>query len=428
MKWYKVIAAMLVFFFLTGCSSNLPDTYQKGSDYQYMERQSFYSFHQEGEDVHYFSHGHYIYYMDEENAQLLPLCGKADCLHDRETDAVKIQNCNAYTETEADDTGIAYCNGYLYYVEKCSSDVPALYRLSADGMKKEQIYKWEDNIDIEQWIIHRDVFYYAEHKYLAGKKETEERYALKSLALSKNVKKPEVIYEADKNLTVFTVAHPQAYGNYLYFQVHARKKTEVEVTDDNYLKYQYMKTFVYDMKKEKVSELTLSDMGRDETIQGVTFWQGKIVFCPYNPHLEFLESVPWYIADLDGSNAEVFMEDIGQGFTFLSDGKYLYLSNLNMVCRGFDKEDASYKIYDKNLNLADTVKVPFQSPWGDVAIGTPEAMYMNYKKKESGEGKVNNQKGTEEEESEWGVSYWDKSKIGTYDGSTFEMTEIKYEG
>lgn len=422
-KWYKVIMTMLVSFFLTGCGGDLPDTYQKGSDYQYMEKQSFNAYHQEGEKVHYFLHGHYIYYMDKEGSQLLPLCGKADCLHDRETDTEKLQNCNAYTKTEASDTGIAFCNGYLYYVENHISDVPALYRLSADGMKKEQVYEWEDNIGIEQWIIHRDVFYYAEHKYLAGKSETEERYALKSLALSENVKKPKVVHEVDKNLTVFTVAHPQAYGNYLYFQVHAQKKTEEEVTDDNYLKYQYMKTFIYDMKKDEVSELTLPDLGKDEVIQGVTFWQGKIVFGPYNPHIEFLEPVSQYIADLDGSNAEIFMEDIGQGLMFLSDGEYLYLSNLNMVCRGYDKGDANYKIYDKNLKLVDTVKLPFKAPYGDVGIGTPEMMYILYEKAEP-----NGEETEEEEEREWGIFYWDKSKIGSYDGSAFEITDIKYEG
>ncbi len=422
--WKKLTVIIFGCLLLAGCSKSLPNTYQEGSDYQYMEKQSFYSFHQVGEKADYFAHDHYIYYMDKEKKELLPLCGKADCLHDKETDLEKIQGCNAYMKAEDSSMGIAYCNGYLYYIEDFS-EKPALYRLSEDGTKKEQVYEWEGNIGVEQWIIHRDVLYYAEHCYLKGENGTKERYAMKALSLAGNVKKPETVMKVDENLVVFSVAHPEAYGNFLYFQVHAQKETEEEVTDDNYLKYQYMKTFIYDINGKKVKELTLPDMGKDEAIQGVAFWQGRILFTPYNPHLEFLEPVKWYAADLDGSNIEVFMENIGQGLLFLSDGKYLYLSNLNMVSRGYDKGEGTYKIYDKDLNLVDTVKVPFKPSFGDVAIGTSKYMYFNYVKEKSDKEAEEEKNG---EEVEWGVSCWDKSKIGSYHRDAFDMTDIKYEG
>ncbi len=412
---------------LAGCSKSLPDTYQEGSDYQYMERHAFSAYHQTGEKAHYFAYGHYIYYMDKEEKVLLPLCGKADCLHDRETDFEKIQGCNAYMETESVDTGISYCNGDLYYVEKITGGKDALYRISADGTKKEQVYQWGKDINVEEWMIHRDVLYYAEHMYLPEKDGTAERYALKALSLSGHVKNPEAIYTVDGNMNVMTVGDLQAYGNFLYFQVHAYEKSEEEITDDNYLKYQYLKTFIYNMKKGEVSELTLPDTEKDDIIQGVVFWQGRILVGPYNPHVGYMKPVPWYIADLDGSNAEMFMEDVGQGLMFHSDGKYLYLSNINMVWRGYDKSEECYKIYNKDLNLVDTVKLPFKPPFGDVSVGTSESMYLNYEKTKS--GKKEEDGGEEKmEKDEWGVMYWDKGNIGSYHGDAFEMTHIKYEG
>lgn len=427
MKKYKNILLVLLCFILAGCSKSLPDTYQEGSDYQYMEKKTFSAYHQTGEDVHYFAHGHYIYYMDRESKIILPLCGKADCLHDKETDSEKKQNCNAYMETESADTGIAYCNGYLYYLELSDFSAPVLYCLSADGTKKEQMYQWADNVTIEQWIVHRDVLYYVEHIYLSEKDKTAEQYVVKALSLTGKMKKPGTIYKVEKNLDVFTVAHPQAYGNFLYFQVYAQKKTEEEVTKENFIEYQYLKTFIYDMKENEVRELTLEGMGRNDVIQGVTFWQGKVIFHPYKYEIDYMEPVAWYIADLDGTNAEIFMEGVGQGLTFLSDGKYLYLSNINMVYQGHDKGKRTYKIYDKNLKLVDTVGMPVE-PIADIAIGTPEFMYIY---RDTGIGGKESEGETEAEEgkeAEWGISYWDKSKIGSYHGDAFEMTDIKYKG
>lgn len=420
-KWHKFIIMFLACLCLTGCGGSLPDTYQEGSDYQYMEKYVFTSFHQKGEGTEYFAYNGFIYYMDGATENILPLCGKADCLHDKEMDEEQKQKCNAYMETEADDAGIAYCNGYLYYVDTSIDSPPALYRLSADGMEKEQVYEWKDNITIEQWIVHRDVFYFAEHSYLANSGGTEERYNLKALPLNgKNIKKPETVYAVDENLDVFTLAHPVAYGNFLYFIVHGRIKTEDEVTDDNYMDYQFLKTFIYDIKKETVSELALPDMPKGNVVQDVVFWQDRIIFSPFDENKECLDpgTGTWYIADLDGSNIEVFMENVGQGLNFFSDGKYLYLSNVSMVSLEYDKGKEMYKVYDENLKMVDTITFPYKasSGFGEPAIGRADYMYMLY---ESGE---------KETSTEWGVACWDKRKIGSYDGSAFKLKKIKYRG
>lgn len=428
-KWYMAGLIVLSCFLLAGCEKKQPDTYIEGSDYQYMQREAFFSFCQQGDGVQYFAYNHYLYYLDESGNTLLPLCSKADCLHDRETDTERIQDCNAYIETEAVDTGIAYCNGYVYYVNKGGGfSSPALYRVSADGAKKEQLYQWEEDVSILQWIVHRDVLYYGEHSYFTSEEGTEERYVMKALSLTgKGIKKPNTIYTADENLDVFSLANPEAYGNFLYFQIIAQKKTEDEVTDDNYIDYMYKKTFIYNMENAQLSELTLPDMEKVDTIQGVVFWQDRILFHPNENDKEYMEPTTWYIADLDGSDAEVFMENIGRGLKFFSDGKYLYLSNAVMVELGFDKNEI-YKVYDKELTLVDTFTLPFEHSFSDPAIGNQECMYIIYEHDEDENEEENNEENEEEEIAEWGVARWDKSKLGSYDGSAFEMTEIKYEG
>lgn len=427
-KWYRITILAVICFFLTGCSKSLPDTYHEGSDYQYMERYEFLAFHQKGAGVQYFAKEHYLYYLDEGSDTLLPLCGKADCLHDKETDLEKMQECNAYMETKAVNTGIIYCNGYLYYVDSRILSGPVLCRVSADGMKREEVYKWEDTVNIEEWIVHRDVIYYTEHTYLSDKDGTEEQFAIKFFSLTDNVKKPENVYIADKDMDVFTLADLQAYGNFLYFQIHAQIKSEEETTDDNFLDKLYLKMFIYDMKEGKIRELALSDMPKNYRIQRIAFWQDKLLFSPYDFKKEDKDLRTWYTADLDGSHIEVFMEGIEQGLYFCSDGKYLYLSNVNMVLSGKVEGTGTYKIYDKDLTLVDTVTLPFDSSFGESAVGNAEYMYIIYEKAES-EKETGGEKETEEEsETEWGVSYLDKSKIGSYHGSAFEMTDIKYEG
>lgn len=422
-KWYKGILMILFCLFLTGCGKVLPNTYQEGGDYQYMENYVFIAWHQQGEGVQYFARNHFIYYLDK-NGALLPLCGKADCMHDKETDAKRVQACNAHMVRNAIDTGIAYSNGYLYYVDEDARYT--LYRVSADGMKKEEVYQWEENTGVEQWIVHRGVFYYAEHVYLSEKEGVEEQFSLKALSLTERVKKPKTVFTADKGMDVLTIAHPNAYGNYIYFQIHAQKKHgEEEDGKDGEYKSLYFRTFIYDLRQEKLSELALSDTEKDSVIiQGVVFWQDKILFAPYDLEKDELEPRTWYMADLDGTHKKVFMERVEQGMKFFSDGKYLYLSNLNLVQSGKEKGNGKYKIYDKDLKMVDSVTLPFDMAYGAPAIGDSKRMYMLYEKElEDDKGEE-----TENEEVEWGVSYWDKSKIGSYHGDAFEMTDIKYEG
>lgn len=421
----------LVLFFLviglTGCGKKeLGDTYIEGSDYQYMYMgdDNLYMHQARGRNGYFFLQGHYIYYLDDATQKLVPLCNKADCLHDQETEADRYSECNAYVDMSGIVwVGIAYCNGYLYYIEAGAEDgfYQTLYRMKEDGSEREKLYQW-DGMSVEQWCVHRDVLYYVEHTYTTeadaqGISQSVEHYAVKSLSLKGN-KKPSTIYEPEAGLTIYTLGTLQAYGNHVYFMNNAVTTLDTDqITDDNYMDYMYFKYMTYDITTGTVSELTIPDMEKGEIVQNITFWQNKLILQPVdsNQELDYVNTV--YLADLDGSNAEVFMENIPQGTQFISDGQYLYLSNSSLVSSGYG-ETQQYQVYDANLKLVDTLGMPSESFFHpemsflnflDPEIGPADGMYM-FLKKEDGSGAE--------------LSYFDKSTIGTYHGETIQYTKI----
>lgn len=433
----KIIFQILIMscvIILPGCGKeNLPNTYIEGSDFQYMRQGSsdYVPEMQRGEEGYYFRNNNFIYYLDEKTDTLLPLCNKADCLHDRESDPERQEACNAYVDNEfgySNCRGIAYCNGYLYCLSIDRRKDPlketvTLYRLAADGSAKEQVFRWND-VGVEDWIVHRDTLFYLERTFaypMENEEEADEelhdQFTIKSLKLTGGRKQPETIYVLDEeNVFYLGCNWPVAYGNYFYIIISGVVPGEGDSL------YPYQKTFIYDIEKGTFTELTYEGMTKDETILGVTFWQDRILFAPRvwddtDIETSYLETGDIYIADLDGTNAEIFMEDVPMGYNIRSDGRYLYLSNGAMVTMadwGFwdYHEKKTLWVYDENLTLVDTLFLPPEmKDFGTPPIGDTERMYTIYKDDNGG----------------WGVLRFDKSKIGSCNGAEIELTVIPYE-
>lgn len=421
MKRFAAIlgVAVLLAALCAGCQSKtLPNTYIEGSDYQYMNMESlhFTLRHVRGDKGSYVLHGDYIYFIDEDSNTILPLCNKADCLHDKETDPEKYSYCNACITASGflpiGEAGISYCNGYLYCLYKGSLiSSPTLYRLSEDGSKKETLYTWE-NCTINEWVIHRDVLYFTKQFFEEVDGTMKESLQLASLSLTDAVKREKPVFTPDADLDVLMLGAPKAYGNYFYFQIHAYTPSEEEITDDNYLQYLYYKTFVYDILNDEVSELTLPDLLQTEYLSGVEFWDDKILLHAFDFAEDAANVTDWYIAELDGSAPKLFMEDIPRYSLFASDGTYLYLTNAHTVARGkADEEDLIYEVFDKELNKIDTFK-PLSTVLysGIPPLGTDTA-YLIYI---SGD----------EDDPSWGVHRWNK-QIGTYQGEPIDKDVIR---
>lgn len=405
----------------SGCDSTKKNAntneYVEGSDFQYMQEGNGMSSGggnvQKGKNGYYFLTADYLYYLEDGTNNLIPLCGKADCLHDKETDDEKKEECNAYAPGMGNSAHtLSYCNGYLYYIRQEISERETLYRVSEDGSQKEMLYQWEEDTMITYWSVHRDVLYYSPQSYSVEKLEDGstsmvEHHSICALDLS-SAKTIKTLYTVEDDIDVLSLANPVEYGNYLYFTLIGYHKTDEEITDDNFTDYMVSETYIYNLQTEELGVVTLPDLRQGECVTGVVFWQGKILIQSYDMLNQKDGVSDVYVADLDGSNPEVVMEDVPQNDIFISDGVYLYRTNAVMSARWEAEEEETYWVYDADYHLVDSYQVPYDTKGGD-AVGHSDIKIGVYK-----------------DDNKWGVTYWDKSKIGTYQGDTVELIDIPY--
>lgn len=423
-KLLLLTAVLMVLF--TACGKEiLPDTYIEGQDYQYMQTGGFVNAAtiQKGENgVYYAAAGNYIYYMDETSGTLLPLCNKADCLHDKETDSEKISSCNAYNRNPQLILCLNYYDGNLYYLENCFAGLYpcALYRISADGSQKELVYQWEEGVFIDKWMIHRGVLYYTDYVLTlvedpdTGEEEMWQLYTFSELPLTGTFKKPSVLYSQKEDLPGYTVngfGFPRAYGNYVYLNVYAFEDVDVEITEENRYEYQLYKEYVFNINTKEMTELTIEGIENYQQAQNSgMFWDDRVIFYVFDKREGYLTPADVYIADLDGSNVEIFMEDVPQGYILLTDGKYLYKTNDNMVSMGYEEGPKTYWVYDGNLELVDWYTISYDRLWAR-PVGDEDVQYVMM---------------TTDEPGEFSILKWEKDNIGNYNGADNEPVEIKY--
>ena len=423
------LSAVLVLLLCAGCKpAQLPNTYVAESDFPYMDwgdrpRPSDYA--HDGE-TNYFVRDGYVYFLDEDLDVILPLCNKADCLHDKETDPEKFSDCNACMKDPVyhsnGNQGITYCNGYLYCVDAGGIiSPPALYRLSVDGTKRELLYQWGEHTSLHEWIIHRDVLYYADHTYTVDEttyETIEEHFSVMALPLNGLLPQPEIIHTLNDNWSVNSIEHFNAYGNYIYFSIWGVEKEYLDLVDEipeeeALLNYLILKTFIYSIPDQQVHELTPPD--GEGWIQSVTFWNDKLFFC-VDELIHFTEPMApgvRYLADLDGTNAEVLLSDTPHCYKFISDGVYLYQTNSYAVDYGYE-ENSVYQVFDRDLQLVDTFALPYDDFVGCIGIGPPDKLYYVFRRYLTP---------GDESSLTWGVACWDKSGIGTYNGRPFDVTK-----
>lgn len=418
-----LVSAFVLLLYSCG-TQTLPDSYISNSDCQYMQVGAEAATVQQTEDGCYVIRNGCLYYIEEGTDILLPLCNKADCLHDKEEkipllhtkqeEQERLDKCNACVDAmEMDDATICYSNGYLYClnpiarIEGIGYMLPALYRCAPDGSQKELIRYWSEDVQITDWCVHRGELYYVEQKYVSVEDGVKRMCSLCAVPIKDVNHQPNVIFETDEALEVITLNRLTCYGNYLYFALIAYAPGDEPLTGENASEHLYRKTFVYDISDKQIGEIRAPGMTKYQVIQGLDFWQDRIIFNVYDHMDKEQESAPLYSADLDGSNVEVLMEDVPVQHD--TDGQYLYLFDLLTSYR--NGEDSTYWAYNSNMELVDTFQVPFDSNYGyGRALGGYPQAYIPIRTVEG-------------EERMWSLAHWDKSKIGTYNG---KMIEVEY--
>lgn len=406
----------------------LPDTYVEGSDYQYLQRvnEDKCKKVQQGDGVVYLLHRGFVYYLDEASGVILPLCNRADCLHDRETDEAQLQMCNAYIANGdvSDNEQIAYCNSYLYCVpdNSTASGAIPLYRLFPDGSKKEILYKFTE--PLEEWFVHRDVLYYRTYGYVAGPDDTLiHQEWMRALSLTDSLPEPWTFYEPQDGLAVSVSNLYGAYGNYVHFYIIGYYDlTESRPEDEGEYRY-YSEMLSYNIRTGEVKEFEFAELPQYASIGMTSYWQDKPLFAIYYGDMDFDAPTTWYVCELDGSDPVPLMEDVPQGYYLRGGGEYLYYTN-TVAWR--KEEYAFYKILDENLDEVDSF-LPPEYLNVDLRIGFGDRMYYIFDlvKDENGDESYDFFNYRHPETSlGWGVLVWDKSQLGSYNGATLEFDTI----
>ncbi len=411
----KLVAVLAALLLLTACAKKteaLPDTYVAGSDFQYFQ-QSGSTDHetvQEGEDGWYILKDGFVYYYSDRVGIVAPLCSKVNCLHDREKDPERRQQCAAYAGSVMGDNSIQYYAGDIYLFTERSEEgdsgmvdvIEQMYRISGDGTARDLIREWPANYQLSSPVIHRGELY-----YIAGYSNFEEVAAnpirLEKLSLGRIGAKPEVLYDSE-GLRSFGLSWLRAYGDHVYVSYSCANGADRRAGQ-----------IVYDTKSGKAEELVFCADGEPVWVGSLAFWQDRIVFVSYHADDPFALIDPYapeklYSAALDGSDTRVLMEDVPAGWSVTSDGERLYLHNCYMVVNGFEEEKV-FRVYGADMAETDSFTLPegvgfILDPW----MGTPERQVL-----------------VREDADGWGLLIWDKEDLGSLKGAPYSPAFVRYE-
>lgn len=357
------VCLVLIIGNITGCSKNIDygEVYNYETDYQYSYNCSVVSWRDIQSDGtgQYIYKNNYIYYYDMNSKTFAPLCNKANCLHDKETEDNKKTECNAYASEGAYDygnvintnTNIQYYDGYIYYVRANS-----LYRVKKDGSKKDKIFTSEEELPVNYWLLHRGVFYYETEPFYYGEDKTTQIYTkcvLKALDISDRMKEKnaEIVFESDEEHTGIGFGPIAAYKDYLSFSYNANQKDYVSTSNEDWLVHNNSYTYLYNVKTKDLSLIQIPE-GYSETtvVGGMYFLDDKILVRLYDNLEDETYTMPIYSINYDMTDEKIWLDDdIPQDMEIQVYDDYVILFDLDYQFFIKDnQENCNYTIYSKD--------------------------------------------------------------------------------
>lgn len=393
---------------LAGCEKEkieYEDTYVEGQDFQYMYYGNTYEnglSMAETEDGYYKLLDNYIYYIEKESMKAVPLCGKTDCLHEKETAAHKA-DCNAYVESED-----GYVNLYkdkLYvrtiaYDEEERTNYSEFYAISLDGSEKNKVCKVkEDNIQL--WLVHRGKIYYTVEE---KGKDKQQHITLKALSIG-NTSKSETLYVLE-DVYSGTAQDLIAYGNYVYLYVNGFNEdiSDLDEMEEKAWAEKYENRWInYQIQSGEYKELFLEqkeDGIVEQIVQRIVFWQDSLYYTYYD--LEQVGAKTVYKSNLDGTKEQEWMQLEDPMDSFTADRNYFYVYNTWRDAVAQEKEKPNMWVYDKEGKQVDQFEID-ASAYLHFAPGNENYFWV-----------------TNSEETQDSLVYIDKGKVGSLKGEKIE--------
>lgn len=420
-KTLYLLCILSICVLFNGCGKDkiqYKDTYVSGQDFQYMYSGKTYEFGlsmAETDDAYYKLLDDYIYYVDKKSMKAVPLCGKSDCMHEKESSSHRT-NCNAYIRSEDGYMNLYKDNLYVRTTERDKEeqiDYSVFYAISLDGSKRNKVCEIKKDT-IGFWLIHRGKLYYTV-------KDKNEQVSLKAIDLKKKTS-PKTVY-CEKNIFNSDPEELLAYGNNIYLYIGGFSKKLDFLSNDNdegddvsikEKKQQEQKMWqnyenkwiCYNITNQKATELFSKQKDKDGVtrfiVQRIAFRQDKLYFM-YSD-LEKKKDDVICESNLDGSNEKKWKDiDVDKDAIFTIDTDYLYIYDTWSEAVEKGKKTPTMWVYDKNKKLVDTCKLPV-----GFCASLPPGSKQYFWYTESGDTKD-------------ALVYMDKSKIGSLKGKMLKL-------
>lgn len=326
---------------------DLGDRYILGEDNQYyFSREGKMT---ESEENIYFASGQYIYVKDKKGGEATVLCDKPDCLHDKETDWQKKNECNAYYGMPM---SIQYYRNHLYILSnelnEAGQEVSIVFEMGTGGDERKKILEPKElMLDM---MVHRGYIYISFSDFLDSPdyyeknkdKRDNSRFWVERYNIDKMTGKSEVIYE--KYGEFGQINHMMAYGNYIYMKI-----SETDIFSD---------TIIYNIQSKKTSKADGYVFGNPmifdnqlayfETLEGDETGS-------YDELMERHKNQKVTLADLSGKK-------VGEGnipfdtHVYVND-KYVVCDNRQAVLfEAVNRDERTTKIYNKSGKLLRKMK------------------------------------------------------------------------
>ncbi len=308
---------------LIGCTSqqNYSDEYDFNTDDQYSYTTNTVSWkkYQSDGNGQYILLNNYIYYYNNETEKLTPLCDKANCLHDMETDKTKCDDCNAYinrsmgNEEAENDSGykyIQYYEGNIYYCLGSN-----IYCISKNGSSKKKIYAIANDKRIVSWLIHKGKLYYEIEEYYYEGEDVYSKATLMQIDMGASMKEKnaKTIFETDTDANLQGFGQLQAYKDKLVFSTICISKDFQMTDNESWLQAIQGKYYIYDCDAGKISEIETPDKQSDtDAIGCIAFLDDKMLIKKYDNMQDPEYKTDIYSMDYDTQKVEVWLEGIAQ--------------------------------------------------------------------------------------------------------------------
>ncbi len=351
-KFKVFLSILFVFVFLCSCQNTnstfdaFTDLYLPGKDYQANLNMTVGSglAMAESETGFYLSNGYYLYYMDKEEKNPVPLCNRPNCLHEK-ADEDKKTECSAYYPFLLQQ--IFFYDNALYLPITNLNDsgqlVYCLRKLDKDGTFLEDIYEFPGYP--QTFLVHRGFFYYSYAEYEEGSNGNGNiSTSFQVVQVSLENKEEKTIYVNDlKNPGIFWMS---ASGKHLFFYNYGFNGDYKEVGDSGRV-LQYVD---YDLENQS---LHVTDMNAPEGEASTpTVFHDSLIFFKYFYNYDDERNRDLFQMDLNGENQTKIFTAEPTGGSVQWDGTYFYIDNRGIIGMTADTSiTRKVWVYDEKFHL-----------------------------------------------------------------------------